>query len=72
MCGSNIARFLLKTRQARKLKQRDLSEMTGISQTKISQYERGKQIPDMKTIKKLLIALKIEIVFVMDKESEIV
>ena len=48
-------------RKKNKISQQELGNMLGVSQAMIAQYENGKRIPKLETIKKIAIALDCEV-----------
>ncbi len=61
-----LMRLLVEARREKGLTQKQLSEMTGISQADISRLESGEGNPSLKTIQRLATALdrKVQLVFV--------
>lgn len=55
----NIAEKITRLRKDKKMSQSDLAERTGLTQTYISQIERGKQSPTLKSLEKISQALGI-------------
>lgn len=62
----SLIKSLMKARAEKGLTQKDLAEITGISQGDISRIERGTANPSIKTIQRLATALdkKVQILFV--------
>ena len=54
---NNFANNLRKIRRIKDLTQKDLSRITGIHQTHISHFERGRRKPSFRNLKKILDAL---------------
>lgn len=64
-----IIRKIIKARKAKKLSQVQLGEITGNSQQVISKIERGKSIPNLSTLCKILDALDCEMIIKEPKEE---
>ena len=56
-------------RKARKLSQKELSELTGFSQVNISRYESGQRSFDLETAVIIANALKCKVDDLIDKQS---
>lgn len=68
---SNIGKLIKFYRRKLGLTQTELSKLTGISQSTISDYEKGNIIPSISNIKKIAKALNIEPkLFFMEKEID--
>lgn len=68
---SNIGKLIRFYRRKLGLTQTELSKLTGISQSTISDYEKGNIIPSISNIKKIAKALNIEPkLFFMEKEID--
>jgi transcriptional regulator with XRE-family HTH domain len=68
---SNIGKLIKFYRKKLGLTQTELSKLTGISQSTISDYEKGNIIPSISNIKKIAKALNIEPkLFFMEKEID--
>lgn len=55
----NIAKQIKKYRLNSNMSQRDLGEKLGISQQQIAQYENGKRMPKLETIRRIADALEV-------------
>ncbi len=64
-----IIRKIIKARKAKKLSQVQLGEITGNSQQVISKIERGKSIPNLSTLCRILDALDCEMIIKEPKEE---
>ncbi len=61
---------LIDARHARGMTQRDLSEMSGITQADISRFERGVITPTMPTLLRLVKALGGSVAIVFDEQTQ--
>lgn len=55
--GNNLGRVLAVLRAARGLSKTDLASASGVSSSNLSQYELGHQVPELKTLRRLLGAM---------------
>jgi len=55
--GQDLPRVLTMLRDSRKLSRQDLSRLSGVAGSNLSQYELGSHVPELKTLRRLLQAL---------------
>ncbi len=55
--GQNLGRVLAVLRAARSLSKTDLANASGVPSSNLSQYELGNQVPELKTLRRLLAAM---------------
>lgn len=65
-----VAERLQETRKARKLKQQDVAEMTGINVVTLSGYEIAKNEPNMEALVRLADAYQVSLDYLMCREEE--
>lgn len=65
-----VAERLQETRKARKLKQQDVAEMTGINVVTLSGYEIAKNEPNMEALVRLADAYQVSLDYLMCREGE--
>lgn len=60
-----LVKTMLKAREEQRLSQRDLSELTGITQADICKMEKGEANPTLQTIKRVAagLGMQLELVF---------
>lgn len=63
-----VAERLQETRKARKLKQQDVAEMTGINVVTLSGYEIAKNEPNMEALVRLADAYQVSLDYLMCRE----
>jgi HTH-type transcriptional regulator / antitoxin HipB len=60
-CAADLGRVIRDARRAQKIEQRTLADLTGVTQPKISQIERGKQSATIETYLRLLGELGVDL-----------
>ena len=71
----SLAYFGEKLKKARgnvKMTQTHLSELSGVSQSMIAQYESGRRYPGLRVLRRLSCALGVRITDLLDAEPEVV
>ena len=65
----NIGEQIKKVRQEKGLSQKALGQLLGVSQQHIAQYETGKRKPKYDTLKKIIHALNVPILDIVDEDE---
>lgn len=69
MDQNKIGKFIEKARKARHLTQQQLADILGVSNTAISKWEHGNNLPDISMLEPLSIALKVEMLDLLTAQS---
>lgn len=70
--GGEVMENLKKFRKAKGLKQKELADMVGVSESSISQYENGKKTPSFEIALKLAEALDCESADLVSKRGNVI
>ena len=69
MDQNKIGKFIEKARKARHLTQQQLADILGVSNTAISKWEHGNNLPDISMLEPLSIALKVDMLDLLTAQS---
>ena len=69
MDQNKIGKFIEKARKARRLTQQQLADILGVSNTAISKWEHGNNLPDISMLEPLSIALKVDMLDLLTAQS---
>ena len=69
MDQNKIGKFIERARKARHLTQQQLADILGVSNTAISKWENGNNLPDISMLEPLSIALKIDMLDLLTAQN---